>query len=71
MTCAVLAPGEALPGRTCNDWSAFLVLVGSASAMGRTLGRDDYLLVRPGGTVGEIVGGSEGAQVLELRRTAR
>lgn len=65
-----LAAGEVIPAATPADWHAIVVLGGSIKIAGRTLGRDELLLVQPGGELGEITGGAEGAQLLELSRTA-
>lgn len=65
-----LAAGETLPGATCADWHAIVVLGGSIEVAGRGLGRDAFLLIEPGGEPGEITGGAEGAHLLELARTA-
>jgi len=48
-----------------------VVLAGSLQIAGRTLVRDDYLLIRPNSRVDAIDAGAEGAQLLELSRTAR
>jgi len=65
-----LAGGEALPSTSCGDWHAVVVLDGQIEIAGRTLGRDEFLLVQPGAMLGEITGGKGGAQLLELARTA-
>lgn len=66
-----LAAGETLPAVTCGDWNAIVVLGGSITIGERVLGRDDLLLIQPGGELNEITGGPEGAQLLELARTTR
>jgi hypothetical protein len=74
--CAVLkdtrlAPGRRLKPHRYEDWHAMLVLGGSLQIAGRTLGKDDYLVIRPNSRVEAIEAGAEGAQLLELSRTAR
>jgi hypothetical protein len=66
-----LAPKERLPAHRYDDWHAILVLAGSMQIAGRTLRQDDYLMIHPNGRVDEIEAGAEGAQLLELSRTAR
>jgi hypothetical protein len=66
-----LSPGERLPAAAYADWHALLVLDGTLQVAGRTLQRDDRLVVRPGEAVNEIEAGPEGAHWLELARTAR
>lgn len=65
-----LAPGETLPAAGCADWNGTFVLRGSIEIAGRTLGRDEYILAKRGGAIPEIAGGAEGADLLELARTA-
>ena len=65
-----LSPGERLPAHQYDDWHAMLVLDGTLQIAGRTLGKDDYLLIRPHSHVAEIEGGAHGAQLLELSRVA-
>lgn len=64
-----LAAGERVAAHSYGDWHGIFVMAGSFTIAGRTLGRDDYLLVAPGSTVGEIVAGEDGAQLLQLART--
>jgi hypothetical protein len=66
-----LAPGETRPPRPYGDWAAIIVLDGELHADGKSAGRDAFLLARPGGEVGELTAGGEGAELLELFRTAR
>jgi hypothetical protein len=66
-----LAAGETTAPRTAGDWYGFLVVDGSLEAAGRRLGRDDVLTVEPGATLPSLTAGAEGAQLLELARTAR
>jgi len=68
---ARLAPGERLAAHRYDDWHAILVLAGTLQTAGRTLRRDDLLLIRPQSGVGDIEAGADGAQLLELARTAR
>jgi hypothetical protein len=66
-----LAPREMRQARTYGDWAAIIVLDGELRVGGKSLGRDAFLLVRPGGQVGELTAGGQGAELLELFRTAR
>jgi hypothetical protein len=66
-----LTPKGRLPPHRRDDWHAIVVLAGSLQVAGRTLGKDDYLMIRPNSRVDEIEAGAEGAQLLELSRTAR
>lgn len=66
-----LAPGEALAGRDYADWSALVLLKGSATMDAHELERDSFLLVQPGSTLDDLKAGACGADVLELCRTAR
>jgi hypothetical protein len=66
-----LAPKERLPAHRYDDWHAILVLAGSLHIAGRTLSKDDYLVIRPNGRIDEIEAGADGAQLLELSRTSR
>ena len=65
-----LSPGEAIAAHSYADWHFMLVLDGSFHIHGRTVERDGYLLVRPGGTVDRIEVGAGGVHLLELARTA-
>jgi hypothetical protein len=67
-TC--LGGGESIAADRCDDWHAVVVMDGSIEIGGRTLGRDELLLVHPGSTVGEITAGAGGAGLLELARRA-
>lgn len=66
-----LGAGETMPARTRDDWYAALVLDGSIEVAGRTLVRDDVLIVEPGGAAPEGKAGPGGVQLLENFRTAR
>ena len=66
-----LSPRQRLKPHRYEDWHAVVVLAGSLQIAGRTLVRDDYLLIRPNSRVDAIDAGAEGAQLLELSRTAR
>jgi hypothetical protein len=66
-----LAAGETIGARTRGDWYAALVLDGSATAAGRTLVRDDALIVERGAAAPELTAGEGGVQLLEHFRTAR
>jgi hypothetical protein len=66
-----LAPGETRAARHAGDACGFLVIDGSVELAGRTLERDDVLIVQRGSEFPELRGGTEGAQLLEFARTAR
>lgn len=66
-----LAPQQRLPAHRYDDWHAILVFDGTVRIAGRTLGKDDYLVIRPGARVEGLWAGPQGAQLLELARTAR
>jgi len=71
MASVRLGRGEVRPERTYGDWAAILVLDGSVRLGDRAVERGQFLLIRPGGRLSELVGGEAGAELLELRRTAR
>jgi hypothetical protein len=66
-----LAAGEAIAPCTRGDWYAALVLDGSAELAGRTLVKDDVLIIKPGGRMARLVGGLDGVHLLEHFRTGR
>lgn len=66
-----LAAGERIAPHGYGDWHALLVMDGALTIGGETLVRDDYLLIHPKSVAGEIQAGADGAQLLELARTAR
>jgi hypothetical protein len=66
-----LAAGERIGARTRDDWYAALVLDGSINVAGKTLVRDDVLIVERGAAVPEVAAGENGVQLLENFRTAR
>jgi hypothetical protein len=66
-----LAAGETIGARTRDDWCAALVLDGSVEVAGKTLVRDDVLVVERGAAVPELMAGAAGVQLLEGFRTAR
>jgi hypothetical protein len=66
-----LAAGERIAARSRDDWYAGLVLDGSVEVAGRTLVRDDVLIVERGSSVPNVTAGPDGAQLLEHFRTAR
>lgn len=66
-----LAAGERIAARSRDDWYAGLVLDGSVEVAGRTLVRDDVLIVERGGSVPNVTAGPDGAQLLEHFRTAQ
>lgn len=66
-----LAAGQTIPSQTFADHHAIIVLEGSVEFESRMLSRDDFLNIRPNASIGEIKAGADGAQLLELTRTAR
>jgi hypothetical protein len=68
---SLLAARERLPAHRYGDWHAILVMAGSLQIAGRTLVKDDYLIVEPNARLDAIEAGTEGAQLLEMSRTAR
>lgn len=66
-----LQAGATLVPSTTDDWRMIAVLGGSVQYQGRTLARDEFLRVAPGAHVAEIQGGPDGAQLIELGRTAK
>ncbi|MDG2005507.1 MAG: hypothetical protein P8J20_19460 [Novosphingobium sp.] len=66
-----LSSGEARPSHQAGDASGFLVIDGSIEVLGRTLVRDDVLIVERGAEYPALKGGAEGAQLIEFARTAR
>ena len=62
---------QLLPAHRYEDWHAVVVLDGTVQIGGQTLGKDDYLTIRPGSRVDAIAAGAQGAQLLELALTAR
>jgi hypothetical protein len=65
-----LASKKRRPAQRYEDWHALLVLAGSLQVADRTLGSDDYLLISPNTRVEPMQAGAQGAQLLELSRTA-
>jgi hypothetical protein len=66
-----LASGEVRSARRAGDATGFFVIDGSVEVLGRTLVRDDVLVVERGSECPELKGGAKGVQLLELARTAR
>jgi hypothetical protein len=66
-----LASSELRPARMAADATGFLVIDGSAEVLGRTMVRDDVLIVERGSEYPALKGGSEGVQLIEFSRTAR
>lgn len=66
-----LSSCEAVPARRYSDWHTLIVIEGRIQLAGRTLGKDDYVLVQPNCDVDEMRAGQDGAIVLEVVRTAR
>jgi hypothetical protein len=71
MKVSKLASGEGLKPHSYEDWHSILVFDGTLQIAGRTLRKDEYLLIRPNSRVDEIKVGAEGALLLEISRTAR
>jgi hypothetical protein len=71
MRVSRLSPGQRLPASSYEDWHTTIVFDGSLNVGGKTLGKDDYLVMRPNSPVGEIEAGPDGALVLDVARTAR
>jgi hypothetical protein len=65
-----LAPGEVIPAHRLHDWRWSLVTAGDMTLGGRQLSRDDIVITEPHVDVPETVAGAQGAQLLELCRTA-
>jgi hypothetical protein len=66
-----LAANERIAAHRHEDWQAIIVLGGSLHVAGKTLEKDSYLVIRPQSQVDELQAGPQGAQLLELSRTAR
>lgn len=71
MKVLALSPGQRLAPHAYDDWNLLLVCEGAARISDRTIGRDEYLLIKPDSRVDEIVGGGEGALLLAVARTSR
>ena len=71
MSVARLEPGARLPTHQYADWHSILVMDGSMRIGGHTLGKDEFLMIRPNSPVGQIEAGVDGVKVLEVSRTAR
>ncbi|MFT4026487.1 MAG: hypothetical protein QM676_06765 [Novosphingobium sp.] len=66
-----LAPGETVVASTTADWRMMAVLGGSIECGGRMVGRDGYLRIAPGAALEVITAGSDGADLIEIGRTAK
>jgi hypothetical protein len=66
-----LAANERIAAHRHEDWHAIIMLGGSLHVAGKTLEKDSYLVIRPQSQVDELQAGPQGAQLLELSRTAR
>ncbi len=66
-----LAPGEAIAARSRGDCYAALVIDGSIDCGDKILAEGDVLIAERGATIGEMLAGRDGAQLLEHFRTAR
>lgn len=65
-----LQPGQSIGPETAADWRMLIVMAGSVDYAGRALQRDEFLRIAPGATTSKLTAGAEGAQLLELARTA-
>jgi hypothetical protein len=65
-----LVPGEEIPAHRLRDWRWSLVTAGELTLGDRRLTVDDIVITEPGVDVPAAVAGAEGAQLLELCRTA-
>jgi hypothetical protein len=65
-----IAPGEIIPAYRLNDWRWSLVTEGELTLGGRHLVVDDIVITEPHAAVPEAVAGPDGAQLVELCRTA-
>ncbi|MFF8021829.1 hypothetical protein ACFZDJ_11990 [Streptomyces sp. NPDC007896] len=65
-----LAPGEVIPSHRLRDWRWSLVTGGDLALGGRRLSVDGIVITEPHVGVPETVAGAQGAQLLELCRTA-
>lgn len=66
-----LAAGQAIGPEATPDWRWTIVLAGSADYAGRKLGKDAILRISPGAQTSPLTAGPDGAQLLELARTAK
>lgn len=66
-----LAAGESIAAQRRGDWYAALVLDGSVEVEGRTLVRDDVIIVERDSTAPTLTAGAGGVHLLESFRTAR
>jgi hypothetical protein len=71
MKATKLGPNERLPAHRYGDWHFLMVQNGSITVSGKTLGVEDYLLIKPNSTVGEIQAGPNCAEFLHTARTSR
>jgi hypothetical protein len=65
-----LGAGERLEPHAYEDWHALVVMDGSLQIAGKSVGKDQYLRIRPHSRVDEIQAGAQGVTVLEVSRTA-
>lgn len=70
MKATRLAPNEQSGKHQYGDWHFVMVVEGSISVAGKTLGLDDYLVIRPDSPL-EFQAGPDGATLLEAARTSR
>ena len=71
MKISRLLPYSRIAPHRYDDWHGIFVLEGCLNVAGRTLQKDDYLLIRPGSPIEKIEAGVDGARVLDVARTAR
>ena len=65
-----LTPGERLAPHRFDDWRGVVVMAGELDVGGRRLGPESVLVIRPGAEVPAIQAGPQGAQLLQIARTA-
>jgi hypothetical protein len=65
-----LGPSERIAPHSYRDWRAIFVLDGAMRLGDRDLVKNDAIFIEPGAPVGPIEAGRQGAQLLEVTRTA-
>lgn len=63
-------PGQTIMPHAYGDWHALFVMEGSAIFAGRTLEKDDVLIVEPNAAVAKITAGPQGVEFFEAARTS-
>ena len=66
-----LAAGEDLAPRVCSDWHGLFVMEGGGELAGRSLKKDDVVVLEPGANLPALTAGSDGIALFEVARTAR